>query len=204
MKRGIKMLLGMTAGTFLMGITIPFAWADGGAACRGGSHMMGMARHAMSGHAGLTSHILRNLLKHQQELGLTEDQVTKLKTLALDQDRAQIRAHAEVQVAIRELRALVMDETELPAIESKIKERETFEGKLSFMQIKAKRDLYALLTPAQREKQKALRHQIRDMHRADMVSAQGVDAPDREWSVGGMAPVLEGTSRNAECSLQAS
>src|SRR5262249_50777783 len=131
MKRGIKMLLGMTAGTFLMGITIPFTWADGGAACRGGSHTMGMAPDPLLGHAGLTSHILRNLLKHQQELGLMEDQVTKLKTLALDQDRAQIRAHADVQVAKRELRALVMEETELPVIESKIKERETFEGKLS-------------------------------------------------------------------------
>ncbi|MGH7180845.1 MAG: Spy/CpxP family protein refolding chaperone [Nitrospiraceae bacterium] len=205
MNHGMKMLLGIAAGTFLMGVTIPFAWADGGAACRGGSHTMGMARHAMSGYAGMTSHVLRNLLRHQSDLGLTEDQVTKLKALALDQDRAQIRAHADVRVAKRELRALVMGEkTELSVIEAKIKERESFEGKLSFMRIKAKRDLYAVLTPEQREKQKALRHQMRQMHRARTFSSQGMDAPDQEQSAGGMTPVSEGRSRDAESSLQAS
>jgi len=81
----------------------------------------------MSGHGGRTSHVLRNLLKHQQDLGLTDDQVAKLKALALDQDRARIRAHADVQVAERELRALVADEkTELSVVEAKIKARETY------------------------------------------------------------------------------
>ncbi len=49
MNRGMKMLLGIAVGTFLLEMAIPFAWADGGAACRGGSRAMGMARHAMSG-----------------------------------------------------------------------------------------------------------------------------------------------------------
>ena len=211
MNRGMKMLLGVAAGTFLLGTAIPFAWADGGAACREGAHAMGMARHAMSGHGGMTSHGLRSLLKHQQDLGLTEDQVTKLKALALDQDRAQIRAHADVQVANRELRALVTDDkTELSVIEAKIKERESFEAKLSFMRIKAKRDLYAVLTPEQREKQNALRHQMRQMHRARMFSSQGqwqgqgVDARDHEQSTEDMTSVPEGTPRDAESSLQTS
>ena len=166
---------------------------------------MGMARHAMSGHGGMTSHVLHTLLKHQQDLGLTEDQVTKLKALALEQDRAQIRAHADVQVAERELRALVTDEkTELSVIEAKIKERESFEAKLSFMGFKAKRDLYAVLTPEQREKQKTLRHQMRQMHRSRMFSSQGMDISDYEQSAEGMTPVSEGTSHDAESSLQAS
>ena len=153
MHNGVKMLFGIAVGTVLLGVATPFAWADGGAACRGGGHAFGMARHGMSGHGGMTSHILRHLLRHQQDLGLTDEQVTKLKALALDQDRAQIRAHADVQVADRELRALVTDEkTELSAIEAKVKERGSFKAKLSFMRIKAKRDLYAVLTPEQREK----------------------------------------------------
>jgi Spy/CpxP family protein refolding chaperone len=164
-----------------------------------------MARHGMSGHGGTTSHVLRNLLRHQQDLGLTDDQVTKLKVLALDQDRAQIRAHADVQVAERELRALVADEkTELSVIESKIKERESFDATLSFMGIKAKRDLYAVLTPEQREKQKAIRDQMRQMHRARMFSGEGVDAADQEQTAEGMTSVLESTSRDAERSLQTS
>lgn len=98
-----------------------------GGILQGGSHAFDMARHDMSGHGGRTSHVLRNLLKHQQDLGLTDDQVAKLKALALDQDRARIRAHADVQVAEREVRALVADEkTELSVVEAKIKARETY------------------------------------------------------------------------------
>jgi Spy/CpxP family protein refolding chaperone len=205
MNSGMKMLVGIAVGTFLLGIAIPFAWADGEPACRGGSHAMGMARHGMSSHGGMTSHVLHSLLRNQSDLGLTEDQVTKLKALALDQDRAQIRTHADVQVANRELRALVTDEkTELSVIEAKIKERESFEGKLSFMRIKAKRDLYAVLTPEQREKLNALRHQMRQTHRARMFSSQGMDARDHEQSTEDMTSVPEGTPRDAESSLQTS
>lgn len=171
MNSGLKMLLGVAAGVVMLGVTVPFVWADGGPACRGGGHAFGMTRHGMSGHGGVTSHTLRHLLRHQQDLGLTNEQVTKLSTLALDQDRAQIRTRADVQVAERELRALVADEkTDLSVIEAKVKERESFEAKLSFMKIKAKRDLYAVLTPEQREKQKAIHDQIRQMHRARMFS----------------------------------
>ena len=205
MNSGMKMLLGVAAGTILLGITIPFAWADGGAACRGGGHAFGMTRHGMSGHGGMTSHVLRNLLRHQQDLGLTDDQVTKLKVLALDQDRGRIRTHADVQVAERELGALVADEkTDLSVIEAKIKERESFEAKLSFMGIKAKRDLYTVLTPEQREKQKAFRDQMRQMHRARMFSSRGMDAADPEQTTDGMTPASESTPRDAERNLQTS
>ena len=205
MNSGMKMLLGVAAGTVLWGITIPFAWAYGGAACNGGGHAFGMARHGMSSHGGMASHVLHHLLRHQQDLGLTDDQVTKLKALTLDQDRAQIRAHADVQVAERELRALVADEkTELSVIEAKIKERESLEAKLSFMGIKAKRDLYAVLTPEQREKQKAIRDQMRQMHRARMHSSQGMDAADHEQTAEGMNSASERTSGDPERSLQAS
>ena len=205
MNSGMKMLLGVAAGTILLGITIPFAWADGGAACRGGGHAFGMARHGMSGHGGMTSHVLRNLLRHQQDINLTDDQITNLKVLALDQDRGRIRAYADVQVAERELGALVADEkTELSVIEAKIKERESFKAKLNFMEIKAKRDLYAVLTPAQREKEKAIRDQMRQMHRVRMFSSQGMDAVDLEQTADGMAPASESTPRDAEERLQAS
>ena len=205
MNSGMKMLLGVAAGTFLLGMAIPFAWADGGAACRSVSHAMGMAPHGMSNHGGMTSHVLHRLLRHQSDLGLTEDQVTKLKALALDQDRAKIRAQADVQVANRELRALVTDEkTELSVIEAKIKERESFEAKLSFMKIKAKRDLYAVLTPEQREKQNTLRQQMRQTHRARMFSSQEMDVHDHEQSTENITSVPEGTPRDAESGLQKS
>ena len=39
---------------------------------------------------------LRHLLNHQKELGLTEEQVKKLKAIELDFDRARIRLEAEI------------------------------------------------------------------------------------------------------------
>ncbi len=205
MNRGMSMLLGVAAGTILLGMTIPFAWADGGPSCRGGGHTFGMAGHGMSGHGGMTSHVLRGLLRHQQDLGLTDEQIIKLKALALDQDRARIRAHADVQVADRELRALVADEkADLSVIEAKIKERESFEAKLSFMRIKATRDLYAVLTPEQREKQKAIRDRMRQMHRARMFSSQGMDAVDHEQTAEGTNPASERIPHDDERSLQTS
>jgi Spy/CpxP family protein refolding chaperone len=206
MRNDVKMLLGVVAGTvLLLGAATPFALADGGGACRGGGHAFAMARHGMSGHGGMTSHTLRHLLRHQQDLGLTDEQVTKLKALALDQDREQIRAHADVQVAERELRALVTDEkAELSAIEAKVKERGSFKAKLSFMRIKAKRDLYAVLTPEQREKKKAIHDQMRQMHRAGMPGSQGMDAADYEQTTEGMPSASESTPRDAERSLQTS
>src|SRR5436309_3647851 len=105
-----------------------------------------MARHGMHGHGGTISHVLHHLLWHQKDIGLTDEQVTKLKALALDQDRAQIRAHSDVLVAERELKAIVADEkTALSVIEAKVKEREAREANLRFMGIKAKRDLFAVL-----------------------------------------------------------
>jgi len=199
MRSGLKMFLGVAVGTVLLGGTVPFALADGGGSCRGGGHAFGMARHGLASHGGMTSHVLRNLLRHQQDLGLTDDQIDKLKSLALDQDRERIRAHADVAVAERELRALVSDDkTELSVIEAKIKERESIKSKLSFMGIKAKRDLYALLTPEQREKQKAIRDQMRQMHRGRMYGSLGMDASDRERTAEEMTPESESMPRIAE------
>ncbi|MEO5956102.1 MAG: Spy/CpxP family protein refolding chaperone [Nitrospiraceae bacterium] len=189
MHSGMKMLLGVAVGTVLLGITGPFAQADGGASCRGGGHAFGMARQGMSGHGGWTSHTLRHLLRHQQDLGLTDEQVVKLKGLALDQDRAKIRAHADVEIAELELKALVADEkTELSVIEAKVNERESFAAKLSFMRIKAKRDLYAVLTPEQREKQKAIHDRMKQAHRARQFSSQGMEATDHDQADGSTNP----------------
>nr|MDH4358173.1 periplasmic heavy metal sensor [Nitrospira sp.] len=61
------------------------------------------------------------LLKHEKEIGLTEEQIKKLKAIELDYDRMHIKAEADIHVAERELRALAEDEkTELSAIEAKV------------------------------------------------------------------------------------
>lgn len=121
----------------------------------GGHHgceeIMGHGRHY--GHG---ANHLRHLLEHQKEIGLTEEQIKKLKAIELDFDRTRIKTDAEIHVAERELQALVEDEkTELSAIEAKVKQSEILEVGLRMAAFKARRDALAVLTPEQREKAKA-------------------------------------------------
>lgn len=175
------MTLGAAAGLLVFALGAGSAWADGGRGC-GGGHFFGTG-HDMHGHGGMT-HRLSHLLQHKQDLGLTDEQVTKLKGLSLDQDRARIKAHADVMIAARELRSLVSDDkTELSLIEAKVNEQEALEAKLRMIGIKGKRDLYAVLTPEQRDKYKTLREQRRHGYGSRMMKADSGD-----W-IGGRAQV---------------
>jgi len=121
----------------------------------------------MMGHQGGAGHFLRHLLKHQKEIGLTEDQVARLKAIHLELDRTRIRTEAEVLVAERELAAMVQDDkADLAAIEAKVKQSEALEAGLRLAAIKAKRDAMALLTPEQREKERS-QHEKMIPHRRE-------------------------------------
>lgn len=115
----------------------------------------GCCEGVMGHHAHPADH-LRHLLRHQKEIGLTEEQLKKLKAIELDFDRAQIKSEADIHVAERELLALVEDEkTDLSAIEAKVKQSEMLEVGLRMLAFKARHDALAVLTPEQREKGKA-------------------------------------------------
>ena len=123
--------------------------------------MMGHQTHSdccekMMGHYTHSLHHLRHLLQHHKEIGLTEEQVKKLKGIELDFDRVRIKSEAEIRIAERELLALVEDEkTDLSAIEAKVKQSEMLEAGLRISAFKARRDAIGVLTPEQREKGKA-------------------------------------------------
>ncbi|MBI3810100.1 MAG: hypothetical protein HY284_06550 [Nitrospirae bacterium] len=112
--------------------------------------------HDAATHPESTGHYLRHLLKHPKEIGLSADQVTRLKAIQLDLNRTRIKTEADIQVAELELASLSEDEkADLTAIEAKVKQSEMLEAGLRVVAIKAKRDALALLTPEQREKEKA-------------------------------------------------
>jgi Spy/CpxP family protein refolding chaperone len=150
-----RLALGFTIALGSALLAVPTAWADGGFRC-GQRHAMAHHGHGQSGVAG---HMLRRLLSHQQEIGLSEEQIAKLRSVALDADTAAIRASADRMVSERELRGMLWDaKAEMPAIEAKVKEAESHEASVRIIGIRAKRDLLAVLTPDQQTKLKALRH----------------------------------------------
>ena len=182
MRIDAHLLFGTVFGAALL--ISPLAWADGAGQCQrhsGTSHVM--SGHGGHGHSGVSAHMLRHLLKNKQELGLTSEQVTKLRAVALDADRAGIRAEAEVLVSGRELRALLWDEkAELSSIEAKVKEHEALEATARIISIRAKRELIGVLTPEQQGKQKALWDQHRQHDRRHMMRAeveQGINEAEK-------------------------
>jgi len=108
------------------------------------------------GHCAHSASHLRHLLKHQKEIGLTDEQVKKLEAIELDYDRARIKTGADIHIAERELQALVEDEkTELSALEAKVRQSEMLEVGLRMSAFKARRDALAVLTPEHGDQAKA-------------------------------------------------
>jgi periplasmic protein CpxP/Spy len=153
----------------LLVVGIPNLWANdpsyshgGGLHGTGGGH--GYGKGMM--HSG-TGHLIRHLLHHEKNLGLTADQVTKLKDIQLNLDKARIKAEADIQIAERELKALTENEqSDLAAIETKLRQSEDLQVGLRMTSIKTRRDVMGLLTPEQRAKEKSehtkVMHQPKD------------------------------------------
>jgi Spy/CpxP family protein refolding chaperone len=108
------------------------------------------------------AHYLKHVLKHGKEIGLTSEQIGKLKTMQLDLNRTQARTEADIKIAKLELHALLEEEqADFAAIQAKVGQLKQAEGGLLLAAIKSKRDAMALLTPEQREKDRVHREQMK-------------------------------------------
>ena len=166
---GFSMALGIAL------MALPTAWADDGYRCGKQGQAVGHHGHR---HSGASGHLLRHLLRHQQDIGLNDDQIGKLRALALDADRDAIRASAERMVSERELRAMMWDtKAEMPAIEAKVKEAESPEAAVRIIGIRVKREMFGVLTPDQQAKFKALGYGHR--HRDGGTHADAEPTPER-------------------------
>ncbi|MBH0188255.1 MAG: hypothetical protein HP493_05200 [Nitrospira sp.] len=116
-------------------------------------------------HSG-TGHLIRHLLKHEKDIGLTADQVAKLKDFQLSLDKVRIKAEAEIQIAERELKSLTDDDkSDVAAIEMKLKQSEDLQILLRLTAIKMRREVMAMLTPEQREKEKTEHDKVMHQHK---------------------------------------
>lgn len=150
------------ASAYLLVVGIPNLWANDPSYGHGGG-VHGYGKGMM--HSG-TGHLIRHLLKHEKDIGLTADQVTKLKDIQLNLDKARIKAEADIQIAERELKALTDNEqSDLAAIEAKLRQSEDLQVGLRMTSIKTRRDVMGLLTPEQRAKEKSEHDKIMGPHK---------------------------------------
>ena len=137
------------AGLIVAMVTFP-SFADEGR----GEMMHG--GHNQDEHEDHNAHYLTHLLKHAKEIGLTPEQIGKLKAVQLDFKRTEARLEADTKIAQLELHALMEDEqAELKAIQAKVDQLKKAEGACLIETIKSKRNAMAMLTSDQREKERA-------------------------------------------------
>lgn len=149
---------GCGGAALIVAMTVVPVLADEGHGMRG---MMGHGGHDQEKQDDHSAHYLKHLLKHAKEIGLTEEQIGKLKAMQLDFKRTEARLEADGKIAKLELHALLEDEkVDLTAIKTKVNQLKYAEGSLMFAAMKAKRDGMALLTPDQREKDRAVHEQM--------------------------------------------
>jgi Spy/CpxP family protein refolding chaperone len=153
-------IISLVGSAVLVAATILPGLADEGHGRKMGGQMHG--GHDQGEEEEHSAHYLQHLLKHAKEIGLTPEQIGKLKAMQLDFKRTEARTEADIKIANLELRALVEDEqADLSAIKAKVNQLKYEEGALMLAAIKAKRDGMALLTSEQREKDQAHREKMK-------------------------------------------
>jgi Spy/CpxP family protein refolding chaperone len=127
-----------------------------------GHGKMGHGGHDQEEQDDHSAHYMKHLLKHVKEIGLTQEQIGKLKAMQLDFKRTEARLEADTKIAKLELHVLLEDEqADLTAIQAKVDQLKKAEGACLFAAVKSKRTAMALLTPDQREKDRAHREQMK-------------------------------------------
>jgi len=90
------------ASVFALTVGISTVWANepgyGKQGHMGGGHSSMGGYGASMKHSG-TGHLIRHLLQREQEIGLTSEQVAKLKDMQLNLDKIRIKTEADIQIA---------------------------------------------------------------------------------------------------------
>ena len=149
-------------GVGLGGAVLIVATAMGSVFADEGHGQMGHGGHDQDEQQDHSGHYLKHLLKHAKEIGLTPEQISKLKSLQLDSKRTEARLEADTKVAKLELHALLDDEqADLNVIQAKVDQLKKAEGACLVAAIRSKRSAMAMLTPEQREKERLAHEQMK-------------------------------------------
>lgn len=172
------------------------AFADEGHGCMMHGHSSDRG-HGDADHHGHGAHYLKHLLAHAEEIGLSDEQIAKLKNMHLDVSRSQIRTQADVKVARLELHAVVEDGQAPSAdLEAKVQQLKNAEARFLFAAIQARREANRLLTPEQQQKVAALEKREADKHETGGCGGGGMGRGMRRGMMG--AEGSGGHSEHAE------
>lgn len=157
-----RWIVGLGGATLIVSMTAFPSFAE---ACHGcmmhGQTQSGHDQHEQD-EGGDSGHYLKHLLKHAKEIGLTPEQIGKLKAMQLDFKRTEARLEADTKIAKLELHALLEDDqADLNAIQARVDQLKKAEGTQLVAAIKSKRNAMAMLTPEQREKERVAHEQMK-------------------------------------------
>jgi len=168
---GLAMMLGLAAPVAAVAAEPPdmSPAADEGAGAggnrpgmQGGQHHGGWQRNMGQSQRGRSHRhhrpsFIGMLLRNQQQLGLTAQQVDSLRKLGMDSRRAEIRRSADRQVAQLDLMSLrFSDPMDMGKVEAKVREIEKLKGDDTIARIRTADAAKGQLTPEQKEKLKGL------------------------------------------------
>jgi Spy/CpxP family protein refolding chaperone len=129
---------------------------------QGGRHHGGWQRnmgHSQRGHSQGRHRpsFIGMLLRNQQQLGLTAQQVDSLRKLGMDARRAEIRRSADQKLARVDLMSLrFTDPVDMGKVEAKVREIEKLKGDGTIARFRTAEAAKAQLTPEQKEKLKGM------------------------------------------------
>ncbi|MFQ5900867.1 MAG: Spy/CpxP family protein refolding chaperone [Thermodesulfobacteriota bacterium] len=137
----------------------------------GGKHSGGMGQYGMMGgkhHAGYES-----FLKMKDKLGLSGEQVARLKALKSETKKQTIRIKADLEILQIELYDLLhQDEVDVKAVDAKVEERGELKTEMYKVSIHAKLEAQNILTPEQLKEYRKIKEKRRyEMHKLEKPAA---------------------------------
>jgi Spy/CpxP family protein refolding chaperone len=136
----------------------PLSWADTDDEGYDGDHPAGtMTAPGQPGHGQSGMMAMMSAENLKQRLGLTDDQVAKIKEVRRNYLKDTVMQTAKVRVAELELNDL-LDDQKLDAakIEKKVKDMESLRGELTLMRVRSLLKAAEFLTPEQFDKFRAM------------------------------------------------
>jgi Spy/CpxP family protein refolding chaperone len=153
----------------------------------------GMTHTPEEGHISHPNHLVRML---KAELGLSEEQTKKTKAILFQLLKANIKGHADVQIAELELQELLQAESvDMAQVEAKLRGLEGLHTTLRLNMIKAHEQAKALLTPEQRQTFERLHDHFVGLMGSGMMGMMGMPGEGRSGAAGGMGMMRQHMKR---------